>query len=507
MAVSLTDLPYELLLQMAQNLSYSDLWYFGTCSKRTRILAFELILSKYQINLIRPKVINPFAHLVHAAVAYLDRHGHQPTTIQSVANHLVVAINDRTPYDRFMADTLEFLLDKCLAILIDSIFLELPFASSSTPSYKGTQLSPPPTLNENDQTNLQNYTTITNTHENTTTTTIPHINDNNADTEPMDRQHPLSNLFPPSSNTYGLSTAAAAATAATAATATATAATSTTTSTSLATATVSSHNPTATCAALRMADFLFTLDSILAVLFADSPHRRLIREHLERTMTRLAQQYRKQDQAETAKTGLRVCVLFVCRLVQQQILTIADASAFARHLPEFFTTHPFDVRFGWASTSIRSNSSNNTTTTTTTTTQTETTATSAAAAGTGDDEWVEYDIGVRDNMDRHRQGGGSATTATSVPYDGDSGDGGGGSGGGGGGGTFALGSNLVMHMQHPRWLVWFQETELRMMVLLDLVRAVVDQIYQSRPNDHIHLSYMTNMLQDTFTAFNTFKSR
>ncbi|CAO3593050.1 unnamed protein product [Absidia cylindrospora] len=300
----------------------------------------------------------------------------------------------------------------------------------------------------------------------------------------MDRQHPLFSLFPPSSNTHGLSTAAAAAATTTA---TATAATSTTTSTSLATATVSSHNPTATCAALRMADFLFTLDSILTVLFAESPHRRLIREHLERTMTRLAQQYRKQDQAETAKTGLRVCVLFVCRLVQQHILTIADASAFAHHLPEFFTTHPFDVRFGWASTSIRSSNSNNTTTTT----QTEGT--------TEDDEWVEYDIGVRDNMDR-----GSATTATSVPYDGD-GDGGG--SGGGGGGTFALGSNLVMHMQHPRWLVWFQETELRMMVLLDLVRAVVDQIYQSRPNDHIHLSYMTNMLQDTFTAFNTFKSR
>jgi hypothetical protein len=231
-----------------------------------------------------------------------------------------------------------------------------------------------------------------------------------------------------------------------------------------------------------MANFLFTLDSILTVLFTESPHRRLIREHLDRTMVHLSQQYRKQDQAETAKTGLRVCVLFVCRLVQQQILTIADASAFARHLPEFFTTHPFDVRFGWTSTSIRSHNTNSATT-------------------SDEGEWYEYNVGMRDNVDGHRQGhgsnGGSTTTATSVPYD----------GGGTGGGTFALGSNLVMHMQHPRWLLWFQETELRMMVLLDLVRAVVDQIYQAGPNDHIHLSYMTSMLQDTFTAFNTFKSR
>src|SRR5690349_1010000 len=114
MIKAICDLPFELLLQVAHHLSFSDLWYFSTCSKQAKIIGYELILNKYDINLIRPKIINPFAQLTHSAVAYLDRHSDHPSTIQSVANHLTVAINDRIPIDSGMNATLEFLLDKCL---------------------------------------------------------------------------------------------------------------------------------------------------------------------------------------------------------------------------------------------------------------------------------------------------------------------------------------------------------------------------------------------------------
>ncbi|KAI8077718.1 uncharacterized protein BX664DRAFT_343323 [Halteromyces radiatus] len=384
MTIILSDLPYELLFKVAQHLTFSDLWYFGTCSKSLRRLAWELILTKYQINLIRPKVINPFAQLVHAAVAYLERYGHLTTTIQSVANHLTVAINDRTPHQddnddiHGMAATLDFLLDHCLAILIDSIFLDLP---STCSDHQWNQLSPP-FYDQQYYTNPSTSSSSSLASSNTSSTTTT-----------------MNNNVTPMNSSYDTST---------------------------------------TCAALRMADFLSILDSILNVLFVAPPHRRLLMSHLHRVLVQLTKQYRKKDQSETAKMGLRVCILFICRLVQHGLLSVSDVNAFARQLPEFFITQPSDVQFGRL----------------------------------GD----LYDQNDDDDDDE--------------------------------GTIYTIGGNIVMRMEHPRWQLWFQETELRMMILLDLVRVVVGQLHDQRQDRHLDrldLHHLTSMLQDTFAAFSAFK--
>lgn len=122
---SLLNLPYELVLHISQYLEFADVWYLGTCSHACRTLSFQLLQSLYQIDLIKPRIINPFGQSIHAAVAYLTRHGNtgcadqQQHIIQSVANHLAIGIYDRMPSQSGRAFSLDFLLNKSLAILLE----------------------------------------------------------------------------------------------------------------------------------------------------------------------------------------------------------------------------------------------------------------------------------------------------------------------------------------------------------------------------------------------------
>ncbi|CAO3656646.1 unnamed protein product [Mucor fragilis] len=123
--VNLLSLPYELVLHISQHLEFADVWYLGTCSHASRTLSFQLLKSLYQIDLIKPRIINPFGQSTHAAVAYLTRHGNtdsadqQQHIVQSVANHLAIGIYDRMPSKSGRAFSLDFLLNKSLAILLE----------------------------------------------------------------------------------------------------------------------------------------------------------------------------------------------------------------------------------------------------------------------------------------------------------------------------------------------------------------------------------------------------
>ncbi|KAL9553459.1 hypothetical protein PS6_003920 [Mucor atramentarius] len=122
---SLLSLPYELVLHISQHLEFADVWYLGTCSHASRALSFQLLQSLYQIDLIKPRIINPFGQSIHAAVAYLTRHGNtdrqdlKQHVVQSVANHLAIGICDRIPNESGRAFSLDFLLNKSLAILLE----------------------------------------------------------------------------------------------------------------------------------------------------------------------------------------------------------------------------------------------------------------------------------------------------------------------------------------------------------------------------------------------------
>lgn len=117
-------LPFELVLKIAEYVEFSDVWYLSTCSRSCRLLAYQILKQQYNIDLIQPRIINPFGHLVHAAVAFLGRHGIQdqtiqPTVLQSVANHMAIAIFDRIPNKKERSVSLDFLLDKTLGLLLD----------------------------------------------------------------------------------------------------------------------------------------------------------------------------------------------------------------------------------------------------------------------------------------------------------------------------------------------------------------------------------------------------
>ncbi|KAI8328827.1 hypothetical protein BC941DRAFT_476698 [Chlamydoabsidia padenii] len=111
MPSSLLTLPHELVQQIAKDLNYDDIWQLGTVSRQARHISLELLLTKYSIQLIRPVIQDPFAPIIHGAVACLMRHPH--STI-SVARRLCVALDQRTD----SLSLLEFLLDTILDILI-----------------------------------------------------------------------------------------------------------------------------------------------------------------------------------------------------------------------------------------------------------------------------------------------------------------------------------------------------------------------------------------------------
>ncbi|KAG0171102.1 hypothetical protein DFQ28_001200 [Apophysomyces sp. BC1034] len=121
------DLPLELLLRIASHLIFDDIYYLTLCSKATRHLAQQILYHKYHIDLTRPESFN---RLVHAASAFVGRHGYVGHTIhapvlQDVANRLAVEIYDRSPSRNWEA-CLDFYLDKTLGIIMDHVVLD-PF--------------------------------------------------------------------------------------------------------------------------------------------------------------------------------------------------------------------------------------------------------------------------------------------------------------------------------------------------------------------------------------------
>lgn len=126
---NLLHLPLELLLKIAEYLSFADLWYLATSSKHCKALAHQLIWHRYHIDLSKPQ-LNQFNHIVHAALAYISRHGYTQNTnsidqtiIQSVSNRLAVEIYDRSPLKNW-EPCLDFFLDKTLGIILDHVFLD-----------------------------------------------------------------------------------------------------------------------------------------------------------------------------------------------------------------------------------------------------------------------------------------------------------------------------------------------------------------------------------------------
>ena len=118
-------LPFELVLKISEYLGFSDIWYLGHCSRQSRLLSYQILKQQYDIDLIQPRIVDPFGKLIHAAVAYMERHGIdenkaiKTSVLQSVANHMAIAIYDRTPYKTGRAISFDFLLDKTLGILLD----------------------------------------------------------------------------------------------------------------------------------------------------------------------------------------------------------------------------------------------------------------------------------------------------------------------------------------------------------------------------------------------------
>ncbi|GAA5812386.1 hypothetical protein MFLAVUS_005838 [Mucor flavus] len=125
---SLLELPLELLLKISEYLTFADLWYLATGSHHCRAVAYQIIWHRYRIDLSRPQV-NAFNHIVHAALAYISRHGYNKhnvidqTIIQSVSNRLAVEIYDRSPLKNW-EPCLDFFLDKTLGIILDHVFLD-----------------------------------------------------------------------------------------------------------------------------------------------------------------------------------------------------------------------------------------------------------------------------------------------------------------------------------------------------------------------------------------------
>ncbi|KAI9487119.1 MAG: hypothetical protein EXX96DRAFT_551879 [Benjaminiella poitrasii] len=128
-STNLLHLPLELLLKISEYLSFADLWYLATCSRYCKAMAHQIIWYRYHIDLSKPQ-LNAFNHIVHAALAYVSRHGYNPITdsidhtiLQSVSNRLAVEIYDRSPLKNW-EPCLDFFLDKSLGIILDHMLLD-----------------------------------------------------------------------------------------------------------------------------------------------------------------------------------------------------------------------------------------------------------------------------------------------------------------------------------------------------------------------------------------------
>ncbi|KAI8063200.1 hypothetical protein BC940DRAFT_321806 [Gongronella butleri] len=396
MTLHLYDLPYELLLQVARHVSFSDLWYLGTSSRRLRVLGHQLIFSKYHIDLTDPQ-LHPFAYAVYSACAFLERNGQDASTCQWIANHLAVAIHDRLPKTIEIPSSLDYFVDRYVGIFIDSLLMELPYCSACQ-LREWNQLQPSPTYSKLDP----------------LTSTL-------AEVSPAPR----------SGGNIGLFTIA----------------------------TISNTSAACYTATIRVADLFATLDSVLSMLFNATQQKSFIMAHLHRVVMQLTHQYRRIDQHDMANSGLRICVLLVCKLVDHGLLSIAEVNLFAGLLPGFFITQPTDVHLAWANAMANATSSNP---------EPPSTLVSRPT------------IGALLSQRLRQQQRKATATALSYPHP------------------------ISIYMDHPHWPLWLQETKLRMMIVLDLARGLINQ-YHARKINRLDIQFLTNMLQETVSAFNAFK--
>lgn len=289
---NLFRLPFELVLKITEYLEFSDIWYLGTCSRQCRILSYQILKQHYSIDLIQPRIINPFGHLIHAAVAYLGRYGFQsqviqPTVLQSVANHMAIAIFDRIPNRTERAISLDFLLDKTLGLLLDHFLHDLTLELS--------QIS-----KENDEygENLDEIITS------------------------MQQQQPE---FIKSVDIYAIKSTG-----------------------------------------VLMVDFLATLYQTISVLFdtesASDIHHRLLIFHLHRILDGIKHKYHiyhtnlssyshnapmiNLNNTHNCSHDFQLFIRFLCALIQTDLLTSKDVEEFTfHHINSFFMTRPSDVSF------------------------------------------------------------------------------------------------------------------------------------------------------------------
>ncbi|CEP07532.1 hypothetical protein [Parasitella parasitica] len=371
-STGLFDLPFELVLKISQHLDFSDIWYLGTCSHSSRKLSYQLLQSQYQIDLIKPRIINPFGQSIHAAVAYLTRHGkteseQQQYIIQSVANHLAIGIYDRMPSRSGRAFSLDFLLNKSLAILLEHCLFDSTLYSQISNSY-GTDAP------------SQKFDHI-----------ISSIR-----TQQLQAQQQLL--------------------------------------------------PTQNYTGVILVDFLATLEETLAVILEeeDMVHRiyhRLLTSHLQQQLRVIRSRYQSHhtDQSsysemrEPSKNSkpskeFRLYIKLVCSLAQTSLISCKDLENLAYHqMNYFFLTRPSDVSF-------------------------------STEAG--------FKIFIR----HHNE--------------------------------YLSIINTVTHNKRPayhyQWKLWLEETQLRLGMLLDLLRAMIQKNYsQGDPPDFVHI---TAMLQETISA-------
>ncbi|KAI7901890.1 uncharacterized protein BX663DRAFT_512753 [Cokeromyces recurvatus] len=161
-STNLLHLPLELLLRISEYLSFADVWYLATCSRYCRAIAHQIIWYRYHIDLSKPQ-LNAFNHMVHAALAYVSRHGYKLDTdtidytiLQSVSNRLAVEIYDKSPLKNW-EPCLDFFLDKSLGIIVDHMLLDplldvVPKHIDTTTHNKATS-----SILEQDTSNIKHY--------------------------------------------------------------------------------------------------------------------------------------------------------------------------------------------------------------------------------------------------------------------------------------------------------------------------------------------------------------
>ncbi|KAI9314278.1 hypothetical protein BX666DRAFT_2029803 [Dichotomocladium elegans] len=108
-------LPLELLLRIASNLDFSDLWSFAHTNRSCQKLARQILWRKHRLDL---DSIDTFEHLIHSAMAYVCRYG--TDALEPVADRLAFSIYGATPHFHW-EPSLRNLLDKSIRIMLDHV--------------------------------------------------------------------------------------------------------------------------------------------------------------------------------------------------------------------------------------------------------------------------------------------------------------------------------------------------------------------------------------------------